>query len=54
MDPLEFEHCDGCDTLTANNKLTRCTFTWRDGSQETSNLCPHCMPHIPERRHADE
>jgi hypothetical protein len=53
-DPLEFEPCDGCDTPTANNQLTCCTFTESDGSQDSFNLCPNCRSYDLERRHADE
>ena len=54
MDPLEFEHCDGCNTLTAISKLTCCTFTESDGNQDSLTFCDNCRTLSEERRHADE
>ena len=39
-DPLTFERCDGCHTLTANYDLVRCTPV--DRNREPEELCLNC------------
>jgi hypothetical protein len=41
-DPLEFLHCELCNTLTANNQLTACIFRDENEEPDTLDLCPHC------------
>lgn len=41
-DPLEFLHCELCNTLTANNQLTACIFRDENEEPDSLDLCPHC------------
>ena len=41
-DPLEFLHCELCNTLTANYQLTACIFRDENEEPDSLDLCPHC------------